>query len=309
MKRVLIFSLAYFPHVGGAEVAIKEITDRLSDTEFHMLTLDMGGAPAEEKLGNIVVHRIGRGRSYISKMLFVPLAALAARRLHRQHPFDAAWAMMAYMALPIALADLPIPYAITLQEGDPFEHVYGRKRIALVRPLLTRGFRNAAALTAISSYLSAWAARLGYRGTPELIPNGVDVERFTRTYPRESVQAMKEKLGKKEGDIFLVTTSRLVHKNAVDDVIRALASLPKNLQFLIYGIGPDETKLRHLAEECGVAERARFMGHLDHADLPLALSACDIFIRPSRSEGMGISFIEAMAAGIPVIATQEGGIA
>ena len=51
------------------------------------------------------------------------------------------------------------------------------------------------------------------------------------------------------------------------------------------------------------------MGYIDHSKLPNAFGECDIFIRPSRSEGMGNSFIEAMAAGLPVIATQEGGIA
>jgi glycosyltransferase involved in cell wall biosynthesis len=51
------------------------------------------------------------------------------------------------------------------------------------------------------------------------------------------------------------------------------------------------------------------MGQISHAAMPLMLQACDIFIRPSRSEGMGNSFIEAMATKRPVIATQEGGIA
>ena len=51
------------------------------------------------------------------------------------------------------------------------------------------------------------------------------------------------------------------------------------------------------------------VGHVDHGELPKYLHACDMFIRPSRSEGMGNSFIEAFAAGLPVIATQEGGIA
>lgn len=120
---------------------------------------------------------------------------------------------------------------------------------------------------------------------------------------------MEEKLGKKEGDVFLVTTSRLVHKNAIDDVIRALPDLPEHVSFLVYGIGPDEEKLRSLAKELGVEARARFMGQIGHAEMPLMLAACDIFIRPSRSEGMGNSFVEAMAAGLPVIATQEGGIA
>ena len=52
----------------------------------------------------------------------------------------------------------------------------------------------------------------------------------------------------------------------------------------------------------------RFLGQIGHADLPKYLKASDIFIRASRSEGMGNSFVEAMAAGIPVIATQEGGL-
>ena len=63
MKRILIFSLNYYPHfIGGAEVAIKEITDRISpeDIEFHMVTLRMDATlPKEECIGNVTVHRIG----------------------------------------------------------------------------------------------------------------------------------------------------------------------------------------------------------------------------------------------------------
>ena len=118
-----------------------------------------------------------------------------------------------------------------------------------------------------------------------------------------------EKIEKREGEIYIVTTSRLVHKNGIDDVIRALALLPEHIHFLIYGIGPDEAMLRSLAERVDVASRTHFMGQIGHAEMPLALKACDIFTRPSRSEGMGNSFIEAMAAELPVIATQEGGIA
>jgi hypothetical protein len=62
-KKVLIFSLAYYPrHVGGAEVAIKEITDRLPDIEFHMVCLGFDSSlPRVETIGNVVVHRIGWG--------------------------------------------------------------------------------------------------------------------------------------------------------------------------------------------------------------------------------------------------------
>ena len=111
------------------------------------------------------------------------------------------------------------------------------------------------------------------------------------------------------GDVFLITTSRLVHKNGVDDVIRALPLLPEHVHFIVVGVGPDEGMLKRLAKDSGVEKRVTFTGHIGHADLPKYLQASDIFIRPSRSEGMGASFPEAMAAGLPVIATQEGGIA
>src|SRR6185437_673116 len=127
MKKVLIFSLAYYPHVGGAEVAIKEITDRITDVEWHMITLRFSKSDAAvEKVGNVVVHRIGNGTSYFSKILFIPSAAAEASVLHRKNKFDALWAMMLYMTFPITLARLlgvRVPYALTLQEGDPYEFV------------------------------------------------------------------------------------------------------------------------------------------------------------------------------------------
>ncbi len=300
MRRILIFSLAYYPHVGGAEVALREITDRIADIEFHMLTLNFGKEPKEEKIGNIFMHRLGDGASYFSKILFIPRAAAAARRLHSTHHFDAFWAMMSYMLFPIVLLRLfgtRVPYLLTLQEGDPWKHMFRRWFILPLRPLLSIGFKQASAIQTISTYLAAWARQMGYRGPVEVIPNGVDTARFAiaTATPHEKT--------------LLVTTSRLVHKNAIDDVIRALTLLPASVRFRVYGTGPEEASLRRLAAHLSVADRVEWKGHIDHALLPVALSACDVFIRPSRSEGMGNSFIEAMAAGLPVIATQEGGIA
>src|SRR3989344_293875 len=326
VKRVLIFSLAYFPkHVGGAEFAIKEITDRIdfSDIEFHMVTLRFDSTlPIESKEGVVTVHRIGWGKKgagmgdtftlgfYFSKIFFIPLVALKAARLHRALRFDAAWAMMAYMQFPIVLARLlgmRIPYAITLQEGDPFQHVFQRWYILPFRPLLVYGFRHASVIQTISTFLAGWARQMGFFGPLEVIPNGVNTEHFSQEYRASIVNEIKDTLEKKMGDVFVITTSRLVHKNAVDDVIRALPLLPGNVHFVVLGIGPDEAKLKKLAADLKVSERMRFLGQIGHADLPKYLKASDIFIRASRSEGMGNSFVEAMAAGIPVIATQEGG--
>lgn len=327
MKRVLIFSLTYYPQlVGGAEVAIKEITDRVSpnDIEFHMVTLRFdSNLPKTERIGNVIVHRIGFSKKgpTIGELKQFPLrlnkwwyqfaAAYATDSLHRKFRFDGIWAMMAHAAgSPAGIFKTfhpEVSYLLTLQEGDPPEHI---ERLA--RPgwfFFVRAFTKADYLQPISNFLLAWARRMGFKGDARVIPNGVDIAHFAHEYAVDEIEAMKRKLGKKAGDVFLVTTSRLVHKNAVDDVINALLLLPQNIHFVVYGIGPEEEKLKLLAKKKNLEERVHFLGQVSHAEMPLALKACDMFIRPSRSEGMGNSFVEAMATGIPVIATQEGGIA
>ncbi|MDB5244618.1 MAG: hypothetical protein JWN18_488 [Parcubacteria group bacterium] len=304
MKRILIFSLAYYPHVGGAEVAIKEITDRIRDVEFHLVTLNFGDELAEERVGNVIVHRLGSSASYLSKILFIPRAARAARDLNTTLHFDMFWAMMSYMAWPIVLARLfhsvRAPYLLTLQDGDPFEHVFNRWFILPFYPLLAYGFRKATRISAISTYLGGWVRRMGYAGNVAIVPNGADLTQFVATTSQEIKTAEH---------IHLITSSRLVPKNALDDVIRALVMLPENVRFIIYGDGPEEEKLRSLSRSLNVGERVEFKGYVPHSELAESYADAHMFVRPSRTEGMGASFVEAMAAGLPIIATQEGGIA
>lgn len=316
MKRALIFSLQYHPFVGGAEVAIKEITDRIKGIEFHLLTIRFDSSlPKEEKIGNVHVHRIGFGRKgasvtethhplfYISKVLFIPLAVFSYFSLTRKYQFDFFWCMMSYMVFPVVLLRIfkvKVPYVLTLQEGDPFEHVFHRWFIAPFKPLLVSGFKNASEIQVISSFLGEWAKKEGYKGEPMRIPNGVSIIEFTKPSKPADIE-------KKEGEVWLITTSRLVHKNAIDDVIRAMAELP-DVHFLVLGTGPLEEELKILAGKLGVRSRVHFKGFVPYEEILSYYRAADIFIRPSRSEGMGNSFIEAMAAGIPVIGTSEGGI-
>ncbi|MFA5877246.1 MAG: glycosyltransferase family 4 protein [Candidatus Paceibacterota bacterium] len=327
MKRVLIFSLAYYPkYIGGAEVAIKEITDRVAhtDIEFHMVTLRFDSAlPKVEQVGNVLVHRIGFVTSSpsmadlkkfplaLNKFLFQGLAPFYALGLHKKYHYDGVWGMMAHsVGIAVGIFKLLKPrvsYVLTLQEGDPPKYI---ERLALPAwPFFKYAFTGADRVQVISTFLGAWAKRMGYAGEPIVIPNGVNTVAFSKEVPEQELIVLKEKLQKKQDDVFLITASRLVHKNAIDDVIQALTLLPENVKFLILGTGPDEEALRLQTADCRLDSRVLFLGHVTHEDLPKYLQVSDIFIRPSRSEGMGNSFIEAFASGIPVIATQEGGIA
>jgi glycosyltransferase involved in cell wall biosynthesis len=325
MKKVLIFSLSYYPkHVGGAEVAIKEKTDRIKDVEFHMVTLRYDSMlPKVERVGNVLVHRIGFARPnptmadlkrfplHYNKLLFQFLAALKALMLHRKHRYDAVWAMMVHSCgVPAAVFNLfapRVPFVLELQEGDPPEYI--ERLMRPLWPLFARAFTRATVVSVISTFLGRWARRRGFAGSVELVPNAVNTAHFSQEYPAGELAALEQKLGKGPEDVFMITTSRLVHKNAIDDCLAALRNLPPQVKFLVLGIGPDEAKLKAQAERLGVASRVQWLGQIDHKEMPKYLKVSDIFIRPSRSEGMGNSFIEAMAAGLPVIATQEGGIA
>lgn len=326
MKKILIFSLSYYPRfIGGAEVAIKEITDRFKpeDISFDMVTLHYDkNLPEVEKIGNVTVYRIGFTANnpkisdlgkfplHLNKFLFQFSSAFKAHELHKKNNYDGAWAMMAHScAVPVAIFNMmhsEVPYALTLQEGDPIKYI-NRKMLPLY-PLFVAGFRRATVLQTISTFLMGWGRDMGFNGFGIVVPNAVNVKHFSQIVGDIEITELKNKLGKKENDIYMVTTSRLVKKNAVDDVIKALVDLPERYKFLVIGIGPDEDELRMLSQDLGVSSRVIFLGEIDNKEIPKYLKISDIFIRPSLSEGFGISFIEAMAAGVPVIATQEGGI-
>ncbi|MBI2108855.1 MAG: glycosyltransferase family 4 protein [Parcubacteria group bacterium] len=324
-KKVLIFSLAYYPFVGGAEVAIKEITDRISpdEFEFHMVTARFDKAlPKSEKVGNVFVHRIGFAKMspnsadfrlfplHLNKYIFQILAFLKGAALHRTHHFDGMWAMMAHSAgIPAGLFKTfyrDVFYVLTLQEGDPPEYI--ERTMLPAWPLFVRGFALADHLVGESSFLEKWGRKMGFKGKSSVVPNGVDVEKFKTQIEKHKTEELRKSLKIQEKDKALITTSRLVKKNAVDDVIKALRYLPETVHFIVLGVGPDERMLKKLAEDVGVSRRVHFLGFIDGKKVPPYLKSSDIFVRPSLSEGMGNSFIEAMAAGIPVIGTAVGGI-
>jgi len=300
-KRILIFSLAYDPFVGGAEVAIKKITDLLPEYEWEMITCNLDGRQkAAEKIGNISVHRIGGGKS--AKYSFSWLAFNFARRLQQKQPYDIIWAMMANQAGWAALKfkrEFPrVKYLLTLQEGDSeFDILI---RTFFIRHIYKAIYRQADHIQAISNYLKARAVRLGAKCPIEVIPNGIDVsrvkEKVLRADPEEKI---------------VITASRLVKKNGIGYLIEAIGILrKKNIPVILWvvGSGKLENKLKKMAAGLGIADKVKFFGQVSNDQVYELLSQADIFARPSLSEGLGNAFLEAMAAGLPTIGTPVGGI-
>lgn len=328
MRRILIFSLTYHPFVGGAELAIKEITDRLPESEYHLdlITLRFDkNLPEVERIGNVTVYRIGLTSdapkisdrripltAKIAKLLFPFGAFSKATTLHKKNTYDMTWAMMAnqaaFGALLFKYFNPSVTYFLELQDGNTLNEVKRRQPfLRLIWGLYKQLYLQADIIKAISRFIAKQVGELGFSGPLLVIPNAVDVRKFS-IVPDEKVFALRTRFGKKMGDVFLFTASRLVLSRGVEDIIRALPLLPSNIKLLIAGSGDDREKLEHIAKECAAFERVMFAGHVPHSELPAYYKISDIFVRPSIVEGFGSAFVEAFAAGIPVIATPVGGI-
>lgn len=326
-KKILIFSFVYYPRfIGGAEIAIKEITDRINsnEIEFDLIALRIDKSlPKFERIGNINVYRIGfsgkqnkssdslSGFLHLNKYLYPFLAALKANQLNKKEKYNAIWGMMAnysgFGALLFKLGHISIPFILTLQEGDPIDYI--KKRVRFVSPLFRMIFTRADSIQTISNYLSDFAKNMGAIAKPIVIPNGVDVKSFQLSdFSEKDKNNLRLKFNISFDDNVLITTSRLVVKNAVGDIIESLLYLPSNTKLLILGTGYQEEELRVKVDRLGLTQKVNFLGFVSHSDMPKYLKISDVFIRPSLSEGFGNSFIEAMASGLPVIATSVGGI-
>ncbi len=310
VKKILIFSIAYIPFVGGAELAVKEITDRISNIQFDIITLRFDKKwPTFERIGNVNVYRIGG-----SKLFFPFTAFFKAFNLYKKNKYCLIWSIMAnragFAALFFKIFHPKVKFLLTLQEGDALD--YPKKQMGVfwmpLKPLFRAIFLRADYIQAISKYLGNWAREMGTKNPIEIVPNGVDLENLKSQISNLKINELKQKLGIKDNEKILITTSRLVEKNAIGDAIEAMRYLPDNVKFLILGAGPLQESLKLKVKSLKLENKVVFLGHVEPQEILKYLQISDIFARPSLSEGLGSSFLEAMAAGIPVIATPVGGI-
>jgi len=287
-QRVLIFTTAYKPLIGGAELALEEVTKRLPEVFFDIITARFSDAPVYENRDNVAIYRVG------SKWSLPLLGAIAGLKLAQKHSYAAFHAFQAsYGAMAGALLSLikpAVPFIVTLQEGKnlPLQNIF----IKIARNLI---LKRASKITAISEYLANFAKKVNSRAEIIVIPNGVNVAKFS---------IFNFQFSKKQKTV--ITISRLVPKNGIDILIKAMKNLPYRL--VIVGDGIERQKLINLARNLGVADRVDFIGPVPNKIICDYLQCAFVFTRPSRSEGLGTAFLEAMAAGVPVIGTPVGGI-
>ena len=221
-----------------------------------------------------------------------------ARKLHAETPFDLVDAQFFYPDGPAAVKvaqALGLPSSIKARGADIHNWGHAKGTAAQVR--------NAAqAATGLLSVASGLADDLAALGVPR---SKVTVHRtgLDRTVFRPLDRAeCRATLGLPLDRPVFACVGALIPRKGQSFAIEALALL-SDAELVLAGTGSDEAMLRALAETLGVAARVHFLGPVPHGELPVVLSAADLFVQPTASEGLANAWVEALACGTPVVTT------
>jgi glycosyltransferase involved in cell wall biosynthesis len=273
--------------------------------------------PCEEWNG-VTVHRFpypSGGRKLVehdrvplkAMMFYLLRGTMWARRIAHEHACDvihAHWVVPAGLMGAWAAKRTRKPLVVSAHGSDLL--VWAKKRG--IRSLARWTMRQARACSANSAEMADECRALGAADDRLLTiyETGVDATRF---HPDVDGTAIRRQHQCNADEIVALFVGHLTRVKGVDVLLKAFArlSLP-HLRLLIVGDGPEREPLETLATTLGVAERTTFAGAVSWQDMPPYFAASDFFVLPSRSEGMGIVLLEAMATGKPVIGSDVGGI-
>lgn len=294
--------------LGGAEVHVVEVVKRLA--KKHQITLVVGPQTAIKKILPDSIRVIPVAYPKIPNLFGLSFILFGFFRLQKlEKDFDLIWAKQCFPQAPLAVLikkKLNRPLYVTAQ--NPMLHqeelvikgrllsFFKKPLTSVLTPLISWSLKKSDLVAAVSTYSEKLAHDLGAKKTT-IIPNGID-------------QPTALQIRKIHTPIRLITTSSLIPRNGIDILIKSLNYLPKEIKVIltIAGEGPEKNRLESLTKTLPNTKQVRFLGRVENTQIPDLLQRSDIFIRPSVWEGFGVSFIEAMAHCVPVIATPVGGI-
>jgi teichuronic acid biosynthesis glycosyltransferase TuaC len=272
------------------------------------------GLPAREERDGVPVHHplvvsVPGYLKALDGLLYALSLAPFLARLRRRFPFDLIDAHFVYPdgVASILLARLfRCPVTITLRGT-----VVPISRFRLRRAQILHALSRANRVFAVSQSLKDFVGTLGADpGRIRVVPNGVDTEHF---HPRDR-QAARRALGIAPEQRVIVSVGALSPRKGHDKVLQVLPRIvarhPDVLYLVIGGPGPEgntEPQLRALIAAGSLQAHARLVGPRPHRELPQWLAAADVFCLASSNEGRANAILEALACGVPVVATDVGG--
>jgi len=311
--RVAMVTSLYPPSVGGIQSHTRALARALAGrgAEIHVVTRRAAGHPDRETLGRLHVHRVGAPAGVTGAAATLAFVAGAVARVGEIGP-DLIHAHQLLSPTTVALvarAAHGTPILLNPHACGAIGDVGVLSATPLGRLRLRATVREADRFVAISG---AIRAELLAAGVPEArivsIPNGVDLERFRPAGAQERI-ALRRALGLAEAPT-VVYTGRLSPEKGADVLVAAWPAVARAVpgaRLILLGDGAERERLLEAARAAGVAGSVALLGAA--ADVAPYVRAADAAVLPSRTEGLPVALLEAMACEVPVVATAVGGSA
>jgi glycosyltransferase involved in cell wall biosynthesis len=245
----------------------------------------------------------------------VPGAGGPRRLLLPRRPLTVAWERgigpaprgvdVLHAPTPLAPRRRGRPLVVTVHDAVPWTHpeTLTPRGVAWHRAAITRAAKEAdAVVVPTAAVATALAKHVVFRRDPVVVGEGVSAELVP---PPDAVERAS-RLGVPDGD-YLVTLATIEPRKGLDVLLRALAepSAPDVPLLVVGQAGWGSVDVPALGQELGIADRVRLLGRLPDADLAVVLSRAAVLVAPSRAEGFGLPVLEAMAAGLPVVSSDD----
>jgi sugar transferase (PEP-CTERM/EpsH1 system associated) len=290
---------------GGLENGLVNLVRRMDPSRFeHAVCTIRGLGPNAERLPTERVHVMTLAKTGSTSLLQTPALVRAIRRFQPDIVHSRNWA-----AIEAVVAGRLARVSAVVHSEHGFE-----AKASTEEPTRRTCFRRLAyeladQVLAVSFQLrDLHAGRTGFPARKiRVIHNGVDLERFSPD--PETRSRTREELGILESDLCIGSVGNLLPVKDQMTLLKALGALPDSFgawRLLIVGAGAEERKLKAFVEgHSAWKDRVKFLG--SSSRVPELMRAMDVFVLPSVAEGICNSLLEAMATGLPVVATAVGG--
>ena len=307
-KKIKILYLTTSSNIGGVEQIILALVKDINRDQFHIevCTLSPKGALHEE-LDNLKVKNYSLG--IIKKSwVYIPIAFYRLYRLLKKENYEIlnTWLFHASVVSVFVTKFVKIACIIESRQYADFMYKYNLKVKQILDRIASHGVDHIIACSDAAKEILVNYEKVDTRKIT-VIYNGTSINKF-RLQNIKQRQQMRENL-KVVDKIVLTFTAHLRPEKGHKYLLEALSVIRiqyPHIYLLLIGDGVLRDELEALTRQLNIENNVRFLGY--RADIPDLLSATDIYVHSSVNEGFGIAIIEAMAVGLPVVATNVGGI-
>jgi 1,2-diacylglycerol 3-alpha-glucosyltransferase len=311
--KVLITTEWNLPAINGVVISVNNLKEELSKLghEVKVLTLSNTQQSFEED-GVISIGSIGAGMIYPEARVAIPVANKYIKEIirwspeviHSQSEFST-FLLARYLSKRLHIPIVHTYHTVYENYTHYFSPVekWGKNMASL---FTTSTIKYTSCVIAPTEKVRKLLEEYGVKKEIKVVPTGIRMNKSKEPTNQLKKQYLRNKIGIDENSKLLITVGRLAKEKNIEEIIYYYSRLNSTeLKLLIVGDGPHRQQLEKYAETLGIADRVYFVGMIPHEKVNQYYQAGDVFVSASNSETQGLTYLEAMANGLPALCRKD----